>query len=139
MLHERAVERSLFNVFKKILGLNLSSKKCGFFHSFLAEANGGLAGFHPPQSQIADSFHCPFSQSSGRLLTFDSYGAVGEEVAKHKLSEVRQLLGTHISLSELGVFLMLAGNACRGASAWNDVEEICFWTTHFSLPEFSVA
>jgi hypothetical protein len=75
---------------------------------------------------------------AARLLTIVAC-AVGEDVSRHKLNEVRQALNTHISSSELGVFLMLAGNAYRGASAWNDVEEVCFWTANFSLPEFRVA
>jgi hypothetical protein len=54
------------------------------------------------------------------------------------LNEVRAALNTFISSSELGVLLMLAGNANKGANAWNDVEKVCFWTSNFSLPEFRV-
>ena len=47
-------------------------------------------------------------------------------------------LDTPLSPSELAVLLMLAGNACRGAAAWNDVEDVCFWSNNFSLPEIRV-
>ena len=53
-------------------------------------------------------------------------------------AQVRLALDTPLSPSELAVLLMLAGNACRGAAAWNDVEDVCFWSNNFSLPEFRV-
>mmetsp|Transcript_39696 Transcript_39696/g.94045 ORF Transcript_39696/g.94045 Transcript_39696/m.94045 type:complete len:166 (-) Transcript_39696:63-560(-) len=62
----------------------------------------------------------------------------GEELDRSLLDEVRSALNTPLSPSELAVLLMLAGNACRGAAAWNDVEDVCFWSNNFSLPEFRV-
>ncbi len=49
---------------------------------------------------------------------------------------MREALQTHITSSELGVLFMLAGSASLGPAAWQLVEDVCFWTANFSLPEF---
>mmetsp|Transcript_34123 Transcript_34123/g.90171 ORF Transcript_34123/g.90171 Transcript_34123/m.90171 type:complete len:531 (+) Transcript_34123:254-1846(+) len=61
---------------------------------------------------------------------------VDEDVELLRLEEVREALQTHITSSELGVLFMLAGHAGLGPAAWKFVEDLCFWTANFSLPEF---
>eukprot|EP00960_Hanusia_phi_P071865 767651-Hanusia_phi.AAC.3 len=61
-----------------------------------------------------------------------------EDVEWIFLENLKQLLRTDISIAELGVLIMLAGNAKKGGMAWKDVEELCFWTDGFSMPEFRV-
>jgi hypothetical protein len=48
---------------------------------------------------------------------------------------LKTTLNTELTLSELGVLLMIAGVSCRGVSAWADVQDVSFWSRNFTLPE----
>ncbi len=69
-----------------------------------------------------------------RPLTDGGAGADGRRGGAGR--QVREALQTHITSSELGVLFMLAGSASLGPAAWQLVEDVCFWTANFSLPEF---
>ena len=61
-----------------------------------------------------------------------------EDVEWIFLENLKRLLRTEISTAELAIFIMLAGNAKKGSVGWKDVEEMCFWSDGFSMPEFRV-
>lgn len=64
---------------------------------------------------------------------------VYEDIEADMLEQLKTTLSTELTLSELGVLLMIAGLCCRGAAAWVDVQDICFWSHNFTLPELQLA
>jgi hypothetical protein len=62
-----------------------------------------------------------------------------EEIEAGVLEQLKSTLNTELTVSELGVLLIIAGFCCRGQAAWIDVQDICFWSHNFSLPELQYA
>ena len=64
---------------------------------------------------------------------------VEEAVEAGALEQMKATLNTELTAAELGVFLLIAGLCSRGVAAWVDVQDFCFWSHNFSLPEFQNA
>jgi hypothetical protein len=64
---------------------------------------------------------------------------VEEAIEADVLEQMKNTLNTELTVSELGVFLLIAGLCSRGVSAWGDVQDFCFWSHNFTLPEFQNA
>jgi len=73
-------------------------------------------------------------------ISFDSQTMqVDEDVDAELLQQIKNTLATELTLSELGVLLLIAGLCCRSQAAWYLVEDVCFWSHNFTLPEFQSA
>jgi len=69
-------------------------------------------------------------------MCFDTQSMdVDEDIEADKLQQLKMTLNTELTVSELGVLLIIAGMCCRGVAAWVDVQDLCFWSHNFTLPE----
>ena len=62
-----------------------------------------------------------------------------EDIELEVLEQLKNTLHTELTLSELAVLLIVAGLCCRGAAAWVDVQDLCFWSNNLTLPELQPA
>lgn len=62
-----------------------------------------------------------------------------EDIDLGTLEQLRSTLNTELTLSELGVLLMIAGLCCKGVAAWVEVQDLCFWSHNFTIPELQFA
>lgn len=64
---------------------------------------------------------------------------VYEDIETDVLEQIKTTLNTELTLSELGVLLIIAGLSCRGVPAWVEIQDLCFWSHNFTLPEMQNA
>lgn len=73
-------------------------------------------------------------------LSYNTQSMEAEEtVEAGVLEQMKATLNTELTAAELGVFLLIAGLCSRGVAAWVDVQDFCFWSHNFTLPEFQHA
>ena len=89
------------------------------------------------QNGVKDLWWRTEMEISGVLaLSFDTQSFhVQESIQAGVLEQLKVSLTTDLTPAELGVLLLITGMCCRGAAAWSELQDVCFWSHNFTLPE----